>query len=601
METAPVVDPLLGSKVGLYILDRRIGQGGMGLVYQARHERIGQLAAVKVLLRELAQDGKVLQRFLDEARAMTLVQHPSIVKVFDYGQLTDGTPYIMMELLEGESLQERINHAVERGSGLPLHTALAVARQIASALAIIHQKNIIHRDLKPENIYVVPDPMVPSGERVKLLDFGLAKILDEQVRRTTEGMVLGTPLYMSPEQCNGSRRIDYKADVYSLGALLFEMLVGRPPFLAASAAALMYQHVHTPAPVLTQVANDVPQGLLDLLAAMLAKRAAERPKMDEVAARLDPLEQETRGRGPLILHGQLPMSIGDNSSDGMAITMGPEIEVVAQSDPQSDLQSDLQSSRQSYRAAPQPDRTSPAPLPAALPPSAVSGGQVLAEQGQASLLSGRTRAALKAAAVSVDVHAPTLDDSYGVRHLRPVVAPSGELPATAPTRNTPGPVPAIPSTRSMKEPEPAAAPTTPPLLARVPRWALAGAGVAVLLLLFVVIRGATGSRSAKGGNERGGSSAPLQPQNPPVATGADPNKPPVPVGADRGGASPAIKPTGPSTAGGEATPGGSALVTGADTKDDGSLTALGKRKRTGPKKLKLKKAEGDPMAVFREN
>lgn len=146
IEAAPVADPLLGSKVGLYILDRRIGQGGMGLVYQARHERIGQLAAVKVLLRELAQDGKVLQRFLDEARAMTLVQHPSIVKVFDYGQLTDGTPYIMMELLEGESLQERINHAVERGSGLPLHTSLAVARQLASALASIHQKNIIHRE-----------------------------------------------------------------------------------------------------------------------------------------------------------------------------------------------------------------------------------------------------------------------------------------------------------------------------------------------------------------------------------------------------------------------------------------------------------------------
>ena len=144
-EPTPLADPLIGSRVGLYILDRRIGQGGMGIIYLARHERIGQLAAVKVLLRELAQDGKVLQRFLDEARAMTLVQHPSIVKVFDYGQLSDGTPYIMMELLEGESLQRRIDSAVEHGAALPLPSALAIARQIASALASIHQKNIIHR------------------------------------------------------------------------------------------------------------------------------------------------------------------------------------------------------------------------------------------------------------------------------------------------------------------------------------------------------------------------------------------------------------------------------------------------------------------------
>ncbi|MBL9045574.1 MAG: serine/threonine protein kinase [Myxococcales bacterium] len=148
----PIADDMIGSKVGPYVLLRRVGQGAMGVVYEARHEHIGGRAAVKVLMRELARDPRVLQRFLDEARTMTLVQHDGIVKVFDYGQLSHGVPYILMEFLEGQSLQERLLQATSQGMGLSLPVAIEITRQVASALSSLHKKNIIHRDLKPDKI-----------------------------------------------------------------------------------------------------------------------------------------------------------------------------------------------------------------------------------------------------------------------------------------------------------------------------------------------------------------------------------------------------------------------------------------------------------------
>ncbi|HNN54310.1 MAG TPA: serine/threonine-protein kinase, partial [Pseudomonadota bacterium] len=159
-DLTPVADERLGKKVGPYVLHRRIGQGGMGVVYEAEHEHIGQRAAVKILMRDLARDARVLQRFLDEAKAMTMVQHEGIVKVFDYGQLPDGVPYILMEYLEGQSLQARLSQATNEGSGLPVSSALEIARQVASAIAALHQKKIVHRDLKPDNLILVRDSLM---------------------------------------------------------------------------------------------------------------------------------------------------------------------------------------------------------------------------------------------------------------------------------------------------------------------------------------------------------------------------------------------------------------------------------------------------------
>jgi serine/threonine protein kinase len=148
-ENKPAADDRLpGRKVGGYTITRRVGQGGMGVVYEAKHERIGQRAAVKVLHKELSSDEKVLQRFFNEAKAISVAQHSSIVKIFDYGQLDDGTAYILMEFLEGEPLLNRMERAQKEGTGLTLRLVVELGRQISAALALIHQKGIVHRELR---------------------------------------------------------------------------------------------------------------------------------------------------------------------------------------------------------------------------------------------------------------------------------------------------------------------------------------------------------------------------------------------------------------------------------------------------------------------
>ena len=303
-------DPLVGRKVGGYAVTRKIGQGGMGVVYEAQHERIAQQrAAIKVLHKELSSDEKVLQRFFMEAKAISMAQHSSIVKIFDFGQLDDGTAYIMMEFLEGEPLQSRMERAQQRKESLPLGQVIELGRQSATALAVIHEKNIVHRDLKPENIFVVPDPVAPLGERVKLLDFGIAKFLDGPVRKTTVGMILGTPLYMSPEQCEGSEDLDAKVDVYALGVMLYEMIAGHLPFTADTAAALMRQHMFKEAPSLAEQVPGLPTSLTSLVQQMLAKKPSDRPHMVEIADRLEQILTESAE-----LHG------GVHSLSGVNIT-----------------------------------------------------------------------------------------------------------------------------------------------------------------------------------------------------------------------------------------------------------------------------------------
>src|SRR6185503_11047667 len=218
-----------------------LGAGGMGSVFLAEHTMLGSRAAIKVLRPELSQQQHVVQRFFDEARAATRVADPGIVTVLDFGWHTNGAAYLVMEHLPGETLTRRIR----RMGYLPSTQALGLLRQCAMAMAAAHARGIVHRDLKPDNIFIVPDPAV-AGERIKVLDFGIAKLVgdgDASHGGTVTGMILGTPGYMSPEQCRGAGKVDHRTDVYALGCVAFFMICGRPPFVADTPGDLIAAHL----------------------------------------------------------------------------------------------------------------------------------------------------------------------------------------------------------------------------------------------------------------------------------------------------------------------------------------------------------------------
>ncbi|MBL9007842.1 MAG: protein kinase [Myxococcales bacterium] len=296
---------LVGTTVGKYRVVRILGRGGMGAVYEAVHQALGQRIAIKVLRPDLSSDTRHVQRFFDEARAVNIVQHAGLIKVYDFGHLPDGTAYITMELLEGETLQERINHHQKAKQKMDLVEVLRISRQVSSALEAVHAKGIAHRDLKPANLFLVPDKEAPSGERAKILDFGIAKFYDSgkddegaaggaSHQLTTVGKLLGTPAYMSPEQCSGAEHIDGSIDVYGLGVILFQMLAGRLPFEAPHAVLLMTKHLTEPPPDLSEIDPSLPVPLCQLVHEMLAKERTQRPSMAQVVIRIEQLlESET--------------------------------------------------------------------------------------------------------------------------------------------------------------------------------------------------------------------------------------------------------------------------------------------------------------------
>ncbi len=203
--------------IGAYRIQKRIGEGGMGSVWLAEHTMLGRRAAIKVLHPEFSTKPEIVTRFFNEARAATAIAAPGIVQIFDFGHHTDGSAYIVMELLDGEPLDQRL----ARLGALAVPDALRIMRQVASALGAAHARGIVHRDVKPENIFIVRDSEVASGERAKVLDFGIAKLASDQgAVRTQTSAVMGTPLYMSPEQCRGAGHVDQRSDVYSLGCVL---------------------------------------------------------------------------------------------------------------------------------------------------------------------------------------------------------------------------------------------------------------------------------------------------------------------------------------------------------------------------------------------
>jgi serine/threonine-protein kinase len=279
---------MIGATVGSYEIISQIGKGGMGVVYRGRHSILGRPAAIKVLLPELSQRREIVARFFNEARAATAIRHPGIVEIYDFGFLPDGAGYLAMEFLEGESLGARL----ERERRLSVVSVVQIGRQIAAALQAAHGKGITHRDLKPDNVFLVRDPEI--GERVKLLDFGIAKLASEDPggsgSGTSTGMIIGTPAYMSPEQCRGTSTVDGRSDLYSLGCILYELLAGRPVFQADGASELLAHHLYfQPEPV--RVHNpSVPEPLEWLIHALLNKDPAMRPATaTDVMAVLDQL------------------------------------------------------------------------------------------------------------------------------------------------------------------------------------------------------------------------------------------------------------------------------------------------------------------------
>ncbi len=287
-------------RVGPYQIVRQLGAGGMGLVYEGVHESIARRVAIKILLAEFAKNPEITTRFFNEARAVNLIDHPSIVQVSDFGRLPDGTAYIVMELLKGESLAARLK---QQGGRLPTDRAIQIVYQTADALAAAHARGIVHRDIKPSNIMLVGDPVAAGGERAKLLDFGIAKLSSDapgELPKTQTGAMMGTPQYMSPEQCRGSGTVDAQSDVYSLGVMFFQLLCGRPPFVAEGTGELIGMHLYEAPPSLTSLAPEVPEGIADLVHRMLIKDRSTRPRMQEVVAAL---QTQLSAPSPSLLRG----------------------------------------------------------------------------------------------------------------------------------------------------------------------------------------------------------------------------------------------------------------------------------------------------------
>jgi serine/threonine-protein kinase len=278
---------LIGQRIGSYVVERELGAGGTGTVYACRHTLIEREVAVKVLHDDQARDPEQVARFFQEAKAAAEIGHPNIIVIIDFGTLElsgSSRTYLMMESLDGESLDKRL-----RGRGLTLDEIAHVMSQIASALAACHAKGIIHRDLKPQNIHLCDRSFDPLF--VKVLDFGTAKLTTPApgVHRTQIGVVIGTPPYMSPEQCEGKGQIDHRSDIYSLGVILYQMLTGTLPF-AGGLGEVMLAHMRTAPEPPSQRNRTVPPEWEALCLRMMEKQRERRfQSATELAHALDDL------------------------------------------------------------------------------------------------------------------------------------------------------------------------------------------------------------------------------------------------------------------------------------------------------------------------
>lgn len=302
-----------GVAVGEYVIDRVLGRGGFGTVYSAQHPLIGKRVAIKVLSRRYSADDDMVSRFIAEARAVNQIQHRNIIDIFSFGQLSDGRHYYVMEQLAGEPLDAYLD---ARGM-LSVDEALPILRAIARALGAAHTKGIAHRDLKPENIFLVRDE---EGRFPKLLDFGIAKLSgpdDQMAHKTGTGVPLGTPYYMSPEQCRG-RDVDVRTDIYSFGVLTYRVLTGTYPFEGELIEILHKQMHEEPPPPSSRNPALTPE-VDAAIAWMMRKAPGDRPR--SVLEGVSALAPAT-SLGPLT-PTHLPVLSARHSAHAHAMTLAP--------------------------------------------------------------------------------------------------------------------------------------------------------------------------------------------------------------------------------------------------------------------------------------
>ncbi len=299
----------------------------MGVVYLAEHAVIGRQAAIKLLLPAMSANAEAVTRFFNEARATARIKHPGIVEILDCGTLANGQAYIVMEFLSGETLG---SYSARYGKlADDPNLARALIRQVATALGAAHARGIIHRDLKPDNVFLASEGGAIDVATVKILDFGIAKLVNpgELPAVTTTRELLGTPVYISPEQCKGAKDLDHRTDVYALGCIAFELLTGAPVFKAQSLAELIASHMFKAPPALRELEPTVPAALAELVRRMLAKAPEDRPRtMDEIVAAIDGagVAPALRG-GAVLLSAARPLSLAlpvpDPSPSGGVLTM----------------------------------------------------------------------------------------------------------------------------------------------------------------------------------------------------------------------------------------------------------------------------------------
>lgn len=272
---APSADPRTGLVLdSKYKLIESLGEGGMGCVFRAERLHIGDEVAVKLLHRDLVRENQALERFRREARTAAMIRHPNVVSIHDFSDGTGaaGEAYIVMELVQGVSLGKLLR----REGRMSPKRAVHLMQDICNGVGVAHRRGLLHRDLKPDNVIVVPPAHEGEEETAKVVDFGLAKVRDAAASGslTKTGTVMGTLYYMSPEQCNGEE-LDARADVYSLGAMLYEMLIGNPPFRANNLAGLISKHLHEPPQPFPEFLN-VPPAIQSVCLRALAKDRNQR-------------------------------------------------------------------------------------------------------------------------------------------------------------------------------------------------------------------------------------------------------------------------------------------------------------------------------------
>jgi serine/threonine-protein kinase len=285
-------DPRVGAQVDRYTIVRLLGKGGMGAVYEARHAKLGRRVAIKFLLPELAARAEILRRFENEAVAAGGLEHPNLVAVIDLGGAADGSPYLVMEFLQGEDCARLVRHV----GALPVARAVNIVLQACRGVAVAHDAGIVHRDLKPENLFLTD--VGDGGDQIKVLDFGIAKLrpVDGQAATRT-GSTFGTTHYMSPEQARGASEVDARTDVWSMGVVLYELLSGRKPFDAEQPLNVVHQILNATPPPLATARPGLPRGLVAAVERALRKDADARfPSIRALATALAPFADPTAAR-----------------------------------------------------------------------------------------------------------------------------------------------------------------------------------------------------------------------------------------------------------------------------------------------------------------